>query len=109
MLYLTNSVLSYFMVYKKILIVAHELLYITIMYETGTVIVQYLLQIIILFHTRNFILFVSMMSLCTVINNIAISRKADKLYPYLRDKKVQSLSYAEQKKLYRNIWAMLFT
>lgn len=107
MLYLTNSVLSYFMVYKKILIVAHELLYITIMYETGTVIVQYLLQIIILFHTRNFILFVSMMSLCTVINNIAISRKADKLYPYLRDKKVQSLSYAEQKKLYRNIWAML--
>lgn len=107
LLYLMNSVLSYVMAYKKILIEAHQLGYINILFQTGFLLLQDILQIIILLYSRNFILFVSIMSLCTLLNNAAVSRKADKLFPYLRDKQIQKISKAEQTKIYQNIRAML--
>ena len=41
------------------------------------------------------------------MNNIAISKKADKLYPYLRDKEAKKLPDEERKEIFRNIRAML--
>ena len=107
LLYLLNSVLSYLMVYKRTLVDAHQLGYIGVLYQTGSWILQNVLQILVLLLSRNFILFVGMMILCTLLNNAAISRKADRLYPYLRDRTVQRLPVSEQKEIFRNIRAML--
>lgn len=108
LLYLMNSVMSYFMVYKKILIEAHQLSYICVLYQTGSLILQDILQIIVLLYTKNFLLFVSVMSLCTFLNNFFISKKADSIYPYLKDKQVSALSKMEKKGIYQNIRAMLW-
>ena len=107
LLYLMNCTASYLMVYKKILIEAHQLGYINMIYQMGFLVFQNILQMMVLLYTKNFLLFVSVMSLCTVLNNIAVSKKADKLYPYLKDKNVQKIPKGEKNKIYRNIYSML--
>lgn len=45
--------------------------------------------------------------LTTVVCNICISRKADRLYPYLRNREVQPLPKQERREIFQNIRAML--
>ncbi|MCM1185821.1 MAG: lipopolysaccharide biosynthesis protein [Lachnoclostridium sp.] len=107
LLYLANSVASYIMIYKRTLIDAHQLSYIGVVYQTTSWIVQNILQIAVLLTTRNFMLFLGIQILCTVGNNICISKKADRMYPYLRDKDIKPLSAEEKKSIFKNIRAML--
>lgn len=107
LLYLANSVLSYIFVYKRTLVDAHQLSYIGVLYQTMSWFAQSLIQIGVLLFTGNFMLYVSVMALCTVANNLCISAKADRLYPYLRDREVQKLPEEEKKGIFRNIRAML--
>lgn len=107
LMYLGNSVISYLLIYKRTLIDAHQLNYLGVVCYTVFLVIQNVLQIAILVFTGNFLLFVSVMMLCTLGNNVAISIKADKLYPYLKDKNVQPLEKEEKQGIYRNINAML--
>lgn len=107
LMYLANSVASYIMVYKRTLIDAHQLSYIGVLYQTFFWVIQNILQIAVLLGTRNFILFLSVQILCTIGNNICISRRADKMYPYLREKEVQPLDPEEKRSIFVNIRAML--
>lgn len=107
LLYLVNSALSYLAVYKRALIEAHQLSYIGVLYHTLALVLQNLLQIVILIVTRNFILFITAAILCTFLNNVAISKKANQMYPYLKEKAIQKLPEQEKKAIYRNIRAML--
>lgn len=107
LIYLSNTVVSYMWVYRRALVDAHQLSYIGVVYQTTSWIIQNILQIIVLLTTKNFMLYVSMMVLCTIGNNICISRKANKMYPYLKDKDVQELSKDERKGIFASIRAML--
>jgi len=107
LLYLVNSVLSYLAVYKRTLMDAHQLSYIGVLYHTLALILQNLLQIFILIAAGNFVLYILAAILCTLLNNIAISRKADQMYPYLAEKDIQRLPEQEKKAIYQNIRAML--
>lgn len=106
-MYLTNSVVSYLGIYKRTLIDAHQLSYIGVLYQTFSWVLQNILQIIVLLATGNFILYLSILIMCTIINNVCVSRKADKMYPYLRDKKAERLSKEERQGILQNIRAML--
>lgn len=106
LMYLANSVLSYTFVYKRTLIDAHQLNYISVFYQTVSWFAQSVLQIGVLLFTRNFVLYVSVMILCTVVHNLCISAKADRMYPYLRDREVTGLPEEERKEIFRNIRAM---
>ena len=46
LLYLANSVLSYLLVYKRTLIEAHQMNYVVLIYQTGFLVLQDLLQIV---------------------------------------------------------------
>lgn len=107
LMYLANSVISYLLVYKRTLIEAYQLSYIGVLYQTFFLILQNVLQIIVLLTTKNFILFVSLLIGCTICNNISISCKADKMYPFLKDKQVQPLEKEEKQSIFQNIKAML--
>lgn len=107
LMYLFNSVLSYLLIYKKTLVDAHQMNYIGVLYQTVTWSVQNLLQILVLLLTGNFILYLSVLIICTVGGNIAISIKSERMFPYLKDKNVQKLSKEETKSIYQNIRAML--
>lgn len=107
LMYLANSVLSYLLIYKRTLVDAHQLIYIGTLYQTIFLIIQDVVQIVLLITTKNFLLFLCVYLICTLGTNLTISRKADKLYPYLRDKEVQPLDKAERKGIFKNIKAML--
>lgn len=107
LLYLANSVLSYVFVYKRTLVDAHQLSYIGVLYQTMSWFAQSLMQIGVLLFTGNFMLYVSVMAVCTVANNLCISAKANRLYPYLRDREAERLPEEERRGIFRNIRAML--
>lgn len=107
LMYVGNTVLSYFMIYKKTLIDAHQLGYIGTLIQTMTWLVQSVIQIAVLLLTHNYILYLSIWIAGTVISNLLISHKADKMYPYLKDKNVVSLEEKEKKDIFKNIRAMM--
>lgn len=107
LMYLANSVLSYLMIYKKTLIDAHQLSYIGVVYHTVFLIIQNVLQMLVLLVTGNFTLFLSLLIICTLLNNFFISKKADRMYPFLKEKQVKELPEEEKKGIYQNIKAML--
>lgn len=86
LLYLLNLVLSYYAIYKSSLINADQKIYIVNFYNTIFIIIQNVVQIIFLLFTRNYFVFLMIQSACTLINNVCISNRADKLYPFIHDK-----------------------
>lgn len=107
LLYLANSVLSYLLIYKKTLIEAYQMNYLVLLYQTAFLVLQDICQMIILVTTHNFILFLVIFIICTLMNNILISRKADQLFPYLRERCNEKLDKDERHNIYQNIKAML--
>lgn len=107
LLYLLNSFVSYLLIYKKILVDAHQMNYITVMYHNGFLVLQDICQIIVLLLTRNFILFLIVAVVCTMSGNICMSRKADRLFPYLKEPCKERLLQEERRDIFKNVKAML--
>lgn len=107
LLYLLNSVVSYLLIYKKTLIDAHQMKYITVLYHNGFLILQDICQIVLLIVTKNFILFLLVAVACTMIGNVCMSVKADKLFPYLKEMCYEKLPKNEMHEIIKNVKAML--
>jgi O-antigen/teichoic acid export membrane protein len=85
-LFLTNSVISYFLIYKRTLIIADQKNYII---TTFTLVYTYILrisQLVAVYYTSNFILYLIIQIISTFIYNLIISFKCDKIYPFLKEK-----------------------
>ena len=104
LLYLANAVASYLLIYKRTLIDAHQMSFITSLYHNGFLVLQYVVQMIVLVVTREFVPYLVVAIVCTVGGNLALSRKADKMFPYLRDRDVQDF---DPSNIERDVRAML--
>lgn len=107
LLFLSNSVVSYFYTYKRSLIIANQKEYIVSIYNRFFFIVMTLIQILVLFVTENFILYLMIRVLFTLFENIMISKKADKMYPFLKEQNKERLNNEAKNKLYKNVKAMV--
>ena len=107
LMYLCSSVLSYVGIYRRTLIDAHQMSYIGVVYQTGSWAIQNILQIVVLILTHNFILYLAVLIVCMIGHNICITRKANRMYPYLKEKDIAPLSAEEKEGILRNIKAML--
>lgn len=107
LLYLLNSVISYLLIYKKTLVDAHQMSYITVLYHNGFLVLQDICQIVILLCTKNFILFLMIAVFCTFFGNVCMSRKADKMFPYLKESCNGHLPKEEKQQIVRNVKAMM--
>lgn len=107
LMYLANSAVSYLLIYKKTLIDAHQLSYIGELFHAVFLVIQNAVQIVVLKLTGNFILFLGIYIICTVVRNICISIKANRLYPFLKDKNPAPLDGEERRGIFKNIKAML--
>ena len=105
--YLFNTAITYFFSYKNSIITADQKNYIALIISYIIAIVQTILQIGVLIITRNFILYLIVQSLCSLIYNIVISITADKLYPFLNRNKKQKLDKNFKKELVINIKALM--
>lgn len=83
-LFVLNSSFSYFNSYKQNLIIADQKKYITIIYHYGLYVAMNILQIAVLVVTKNFILYLVIQIIFTLLENILLSIKTKKMYPYLK-------------------------
>lgn len=107
MLFVINVAISYFYSYKRSLIISDQKRYIATIYRYSFFIILNIIQIIILYLTRNFVLFLLCQIVATLIENIMVSNKADKLYPYLKESNVQKVDQSTLKQISKNVRAML--
>lgn len=108
LLFVVNSGLSYFFSYKASLICCDQKNYIHSIIHYGAVVILNLVQILILYTFHDYVLYVVIQLLFTLIQNIILSLVADKLYPYLREKNVEPLNRDDKKLIRRNIGALFF-
>lgn len=106
LLFVINSTVSYLFIYKRTLIVADQRGYIVTVIESGFSLLLALIQIIILFIFKNYILYLTSGIFITILQNIYISYKCNKLYPYIKKKNDSELEFSEIKKLSKNIFAL---
>lgn len=93
LLFLLNTSASYFFSYKRSIIVASQNSYIDSINQMEFNIIRNILQISVLFFFKSFVSFLIIQLVCTFLSNVFISIKANKLYPYLRNKKKEKINY----------------
>ena len=107
-LFVLNTGISYFYSYKRSLIICDQKRYIATIFRYAMYFILNIVQIVVLLFTKNYILFLIAQVLFTWLENVFISKKADKMYPYLLEKDVQPIKKKELKEIKRNIKAMMF-
>jgi O-antigen/teichoic acid export membrane protein len=84
--FVLNSALSYFFSYKGVLITAHQKKSVVAFVQYSTQIIMCLLQVLVLLLTSNYFMFLCCMLVMTLLQNVIIARRADRMYPYLAEK-----------------------
>lgn len=107
-LFVLNTSISYFYSYKRSLIICDQKRYIATIYRYVFYFLLNVFQIIVLFLTHNYILYLITQVVFTWLENICISIKADRMYPYLKDKNIKKLDKKELNTISKNVRAMLF-
>lgn len=106
-LFLFNTAVSYFFTYKKSIIIAYQKQSIINNIDSIFYIVKSVFEIIFLLLTKNFIVYLVIQIGGTILENFYIAHKAEKMYPYLKDKKVKKLSEDESKSIFKNVKSLV--
>lgn len=108
LLFVMNTAVSYFYSYKRSLIICDQKRYIATIYRYGFYFILNVVQIIILIITKNYILYLILQVIFTWLENFFVSKKANKMYPYLLDKEINKLDRKETIEIKKNVKAMLY-
>lgn len=108
LIFLFNTVSSYFVAYKYSLANAEQRNYIQTTITTITKMVVVAFQIIVLLLTKNFLLYLLMQTAIELLQKVAVSAYFNHLYPYLRERKVEKLEKEEIDTVVTKTKAMIF-
>lgn len=103
LLFLFSSVCSYLYSYKISMNNADQNKYLSTIFNTVTQILVLVAKVLILYLTKNYILFLSIDIASTLIKNFIFSKMMDKRYPYLKEKVTEKLDKKTKDSLYVNI------
>lgn len=109
LLYLTDSVSSYFVAYRTMVIEADQKQYVTNLTEIIARFAMYIFQSVYLVVTRNFLGYLVIQVLFTIIKNAALHFLSLKMYPFLNQKKVTTKKPLNTGRIYKNVKAMCVT
>lgn len=107
-LFVFNTGVSYFYSYKRSLISSDQKRYVETLTHYLFYFLYNLAQIIVLVLTQNYILFLVCQVASTVLENFTLSKMADKMYPYLKEKDIAPLPQEDVAMIKRNVGAMVF-
>ena len=105
LLYLVDSVASYFVVYRTTVIEADQKRYVVQYIEIASKLIQYVLQSIYLLRFHDFEGYLIIQVFFTVLRNIILHWIAGKMYPYLKSKTVLKIEQKTIKKIAINVKA----
>lgn len=106
-LYLSNSVVSYFFTYKRSLLIADQREYISALNQLKYTALQVVLQVAVLYFFHSYACYLWVQIICTILSNFTISRKVDKLYPYIKEHKDSRIDKQELRTIRNNIIGMV--
>lgn len=102
-LYLINTVSSYFFAYKRSIFSADQRDRILQLFKLLFYFIRSLLQILSIVLFKNFILYLVIQIFFTIVENIAVSIYADKCYPFLKFYSSEKLTKQQKKPIFDNI------
>ena len=108
MLFVFDTAISYFYAYKKNLLIADQRQYVANYYKGLCQVAMGIGQILLLIITHSYWSFIIIKVLATFAENFLVARKADKVYPILKDKNVQPLAIEIKNDIVKNVKAMVF-
>lgn len=106
LMYVFNTVITYFFSYWQTIINADQKAYICTIYQYGFNIAQNIIQVLVLFLTRNFILYLLIQIICNFLMNLTLAFKAKKMYPYVIKYGREKLDASVRSEIVKNIKAM---
>ena len=109
LIFLIDCVCSYFFAYKRSILTADQKEFICSQYKYIFTIVKSVLQIITLVIFKNFILYLLIQILFTLLENIFISIKVNNIYPFLKEKNNEKLSKNELMLIKNDVKALVLT
>lgn len=107
LMFVLDSSISYFLVYKQSLISADQKQHIVTSYQYKTSMAVTAAQCAALLLTGDYVLYLALKLCATFVCNALLARKADRLYPYLKQKTVQPLPAPVRQDISKNIRAMI--
>lgn len=105
-LFVIHSASSYFFVYKRFLIESDQKGYITTRISFFFSVLLNIVQGIILIAFQNFIFYLVSSVILVIIQNVYISHKAMRLYPYLKNKTKEKMDPEDLEDIKKNISAL---
>lgn len=106
-LYLFNTASTYFFSYRSSLIIAAQQNYIVTGVNYLITIIQSVIQMVWLIVTQEYIGYLIITSVGTLVYNILISYIAKRKFPYIVKKNIKPLNHKEKKELIRNVRALV--
>lgn len=108
LIYLGNMVISYLFSYKRVLIISDQKNYKITPIIIATTVLQNILQIIVLIVFKNYILYLLIQTLTTILENIFVNKYIEKQYKYLKDidsaEKLNKVEFADIKNRVKGIF-----
>lgn len=109
LLFLFSTVISYLFVYKKSILIIDQRDYIASLIYVIAVILQNILQIIFLYITHDFTVYLIIQIMCTIGNNVAVSVYVDRHYTYLKQYKNAKIDKETKESIVKNVKAMFLS
>ena len=106
LIFLFQTVSSYFFSYKRSIIFTNQKNNITNYIDCIANVIANILELIVLIITKSFILYLITAAICAIITNIVIAYKANKMYPYLKEKNIDALNKKEKSNIFKSVKAL---
>lgn len=108
LLFLSDTVVSYLLTYKRSILYASQKTYIINIIHILYLILMNGLQIIILFYTQNYILYLIIKIVFRILENIIITIIADKMYPYIKQKNNSKIDKETKDSIIKKVKGLIF-
>ncbi len=107
-IYLVNTSYSYLFSYKRTLVFADQKSYLLNIYDTSFRLITVIGQILYLFLYNDYIGYLLISFVVTLIQNIVVNSRINKNYSYLDKYKKSKLNKQEKKDIYKNINGLIY-
>lgn len=106
-LFLIQSITSYFLTYRRSLISANQKEYICSNADLLSEFIATILKLIVLIIFKNYILFLIIQISRNIISNAILYFKSKKMYPHINEKNVEDLPKEEVKTIFSNVKSLV--
>ena len=107
-LYLLSSLASYFLTYKRSILYADQKKYIINYTHTFYLLLLNFTQLLVLYLTKNYYLYIIIKIVCQIIENIILNLIVNKQYPYLKRSTNDKISKETERNIFKKIKGLFF-